>query len=169
MSVTYAFSRPRDGKLQLLNRSLVLQVGPASLIESDKRAVEQGSPNPDIQPEQFEMAKKNLLSAYRAGVTLVIGTHTGNRLMVHGPSVQQELNLWTQAGVPAPVALQAATYNGAKALRADGRFGTIAAGREANLLLVNGDPLSDISAAERISLVVFKGERVRRTVLFDQK
>ena len=82
--------------------------------------------------------------------------------MIHGPSVQQELTLWTQEGVPAAVALQAATSNAAKALHSDSRFGTIEAGREANLLLVDGDPLSDISATERISLVVFKGERVRR-------
>ena len=53
--------------------------------------------------------------------------------------------------------------------RADSRFGSIEAGREANLLLVDGDPLADISVTERISLVVFRGERVRRNALFEQK
>ena len=39
----------------------------------------------------------------------------------------------------------------------------------ARVLLVDGDPLSDISATERISLVVYKGERIRRASLFNQK
>jgi hypothetical protein len=40
---------------------------------------------------------------------------------------------------------------------------------EANLLVVDGNPLQDIAATERISLVVFKGERVFRSALFDQE
>ena len=74
-----------------------------------------------------------------------------------------------QAGIPAAAALQAATYNAARLLRADNRIGSIAAGHEANLLLVDGDPLTDIAVTERISLVVYKGERIRRGSLFDQK
>jgi len=39
---------------------------------------------------------------------------------------------------------------------------------EADLLPVDGNPLEDISATERISLVVFKGERIRRAALFEK-
>ena len=117
----------------------------------------------------LKLAEHNLLRAWRAGVMLVTGRDAGNPLVIHGPTVQQELALWVQAGIPAAVALQAATYNAARLLRADNRIGSIEAGHEANLLLVDGDPLSDISATERISLVVYKGERIRRTALFDQK
>jgi imidazolonepropionase-like amidohydrolase len=99
----------------------------------------------------------------------VAGSDAGNPLVIHGPTVQQELALWVQAGIPAAVALQAATYNAAKALGAADRIGAIAAGLDANLLLVNGDPLSDIAATEGIALVIFKGERIRRNSLFDQK
>ena len=88
--------------------------------------------------------------------------------MFHGSSLHRELQLWVQAGIPAPVALQAATWNGARLLRADTRFGAIRKGLEANLLLVDGNPLEDIAATERISLVVFKGERVHRAALFEQ-
>ena len=105
----------------------------------------------------------------RAGVTLVTGSDAGNPLVIHGPTVQQELALWVQAGIPPSVALTAATHNAARLLRVDNRIGSIEVGHEANLLLVDGDPLSDISATERISLVVYKGERVRRPGLFDQK
>jgi imidazolonepropionase-like amidohydrolase len=40
---------------------------------------------------------------------------------------------------------------------------------DADFLLVDGNPLQDIAATERISLVVYKGERLRRPALFDQK
>ena len=168
LSAIHAHAQSREGKLQLLSRSLVLQVGPKNLIESTKRAIEKEQEIPGIE-KSFERARQNLLRAHRAGVTLVTGSDAGNQLVIHGPTVQQELELWVQAGIPASVALKAATYNAAKTLRAADRIGSIEAGHDANLLLVDGDPLSDISVTERISLVVFKGERIRRSALFDQR
>jgi len=113
------------------------------------------------------IAKDNLRRAWKAGVPLVTGSDAGNMLVFHGPTVHRELQLWVEAGIPPAVALQAATLNAARLLRADGRIGLVAAGRDANLLLVDGDPTRDISATERISMVVLKGERVRRVDLFD--
>ena len=167
LSIINALSLPAQGQLQLLNRSLVLQVGPMKMIEGTRQSVEKDEGHRSTSG--YAHAKTNLLRAYRAGVTLVTGSDAGNVLVIHGPTVQQELALWVQAGIPAAVALQAATYNAAKALGASDRIGAIAAGLDANLLLVNGDPLSDISATEGISMVIFKGERIRRNSLFDQK
>jgi imidazolonepropionase-like amidohydrolase len=48
-------------------------------------------------------------------------------------------------------------------------MGGIVPGFEANLLLVDGNPLRDISSTERISIVFCRGERVYRTELFDQR
>src|SRR5678815_4931420 len=106
---------------------------------------------------------------YGAGVTLVAGSGAGNPLVVHGPGVHRELQLWVEAGVPPAAALQGATYNAARLLHADQRIGLIRKGYEASLLLVDGNPLQDISATERISTVFFEGERVNRADLFDQK
>jgi imidazolonepropionase-like amidohydrolase len=169
LSVVNVLSLPPVGRLQLLNRSLLQQVGPKDLIESAKRSVDKETGGPPPVTKGLETGKKNLLRAYRAGVMLVTGSDAGNLLVIHGPTVQQELARWVQAGIPAEAALRAATYNSARALRADNRIGAIEPGRDATLLLVDGDPLSDISATERISMVVFKGERVRRGSLFDQK
>jgi imidazolonepropionase-like amidohydrolase len=113
------------------------------------------------------ICNQNLQSAMRAGVILVTGTDSGNPTILHGPGVHRELQLWVEAGVPTAVALQAATYNGAQLLRASNRMGLIKKGYEANLLLVDGNPLKDISVTERISMVMFKGERVDRSELFD--
>jgi imidazolonepropionase-like amidohydrolase len=74
-----------------------------------------------------------------------------------------------QAGIPPAVALQAATFNAARLLRLENRIGSIQAGYDADMLVVDGNPLEDISATERISLVVFKGERIDRNELFDQR
>ena len=57
--------------------------------------------------------------AWEAGVTLVTGSDAGNMLVFHGPTVQHELQLWVEAGIPPAVALQAATWNAARLLRAD--------------------------------------------------
>ncbi len=74
-----------------------------------------------------------------------------------------------RAGIPPAVALEAATVNAAKLVGASGQIGAIRKGLDANLLLVDGNPLEDISATERISLVVFEGERIHREELFGRK
>jgi len=79
------------------------------------------------------------------------------------------IELWVHGWISPAVALQAATYNAARLLRAENRLGLIAPGHDADLLIVDGNPLEDISVTERISLVVFKGERLDRAELFDQR
>jgi ABC-type multidrug transport system permease subunit len=163
-----------DGRTELLDRSLVQQVVPRpwfaqvkdSLNSSGIQAARQA-----IDPRSFRMdlAQQNLAAAYHAGVTLVTGTDSGNPMMVHGPGVHRELQLWVEAGIPPAAALQGATYNAARLLGAGQRIGLIRKGYDASLLLVDGNPLQDISATERISTVFFKGERVDRATLFDQK
>ncbi len=90
-------------------------------------------------------------------------------MVFHGPAVHRELQLWVKAGIPPAVALEAATRNGARILGVADRIGAVRKGLEASLLLVDGNPLQDIAATERISLVTFKGERVARGMLFEQQ
>jgi imidazolonepropionase-like amidohydrolase len=99
----------------------------------------------------------------------VAGSDAGNLLVIHGPTVQHELELWVDAGIPVQVALQAATLHAAKALRAEARLGSIEKGKDATLLVVDGNPLQDIKATEAISIVMLKGERVERAELFKQE
>lgn len=158
------------GRTDLLERSLVQQVIPRQWFAQLKDAMKE-SARPEIimNPLAPDLARKNLAEAYAAGRLLVVGTESGYPMVVHGPSAHRELQLWAEAGIPPAVALQAATYNAAKLLRADQRIGLIRKGYDASLLLVDGNPLQDISATERISTVFFKGERVDRSGLFEQK
>jgi len=113
----------------------------------------------------LEIASDNLRRGHEAGVMFVAGSDAGNLLTPHGPTIQRELQLWVKAGVPAAAALRAATQNAARFLRQEDRIGTLRKGFEANLLVVDGNPLEDISALERISIVVFLGERINRAEL----
>ena len=174
LSVGEAFSDLRNGKMDLLDGTLVQQVAPKGMVASTRKsfASEQSRPWRDQlskYPIDLAAAMDNLLRAWKAGVTLVAGTDSGNPLLVHGPAVHRELQLWVKAGVPAPVALQAATHNAAILLGIGNRVGLIREGFEASLLILDGNPLTDIAATERISAVFLKGERVDRAGLFDQK
>ncbi|MDQ1471720.1 MAG: hypothetical protein QOJ99_3200 [Bryobacterales bacterium] len=173
LSVGEAFPQFAAGKLDLLNRSLVQQVVPGKLLNGTKKMIESPDALPIRKsigdyPIDMAIAKDNLLRAWKAGVVLVTGSDAGNMLVFHGPTIQHELQLWVEAGIPTSVALQAATLNGANSLRAAKRFGSIEKGKEATMLIVDGNPLQDIKAMEAISSVMFKGERIFRSELFNQ-
>jgi len=173
LSVGEAFKDFAAGKTDLLKRSLVQQVGPPELLRGTEEAMNSADTETMRKslgqyPIDMAIAIDNLKRAHEHGVLLVTGSDAGNLLVIHGPAVQHEMQLWVQAGLPPAVALQAATLNAARLLRADDRIGSVRVGDDADLLVVDGNPLEDITATERISLVVFKGERVDRTELFDQ-
>jgi imidazolonepropionase-like amidohydrolase/ABC-type multidrug transport system permease subunit len=173
LAVAEAYAQFFSGNADALNSSLVQQVVPARILQGTREFVTSGKGADAAKAALFgralEQARANLLRAWKAGVPLVMGTDAGNPLVFHGPSLDHELRLWVEAGIPAAVALQAATVNAARLLRAENRIGAIRKGLDADLLLVDGNPLEDISATERVSLVVLKGERIRRAALFDQK
>jgi imidazolonepropionase-like amidohydrolase/ABC-type multidrug transport system permease subunit len=173
LSVGEAFQSLVAGRTDLLKRSLVQQVGPAALLQGTEQVMnskdgEEIRKDIGQYPIDMQIAIDNLRRANRHAVSLVTGSDAGNPLVVHGPTVQHELQLWVQAGLTPAAALQAATSNAARLLRAANRLGSIAPGNDADLLIVDGNPLEDISATERISMIVFKGERIDRSDLLDQ-
>ena len=174
LSVGEAFRDFAAGNTDLLKRSLVQQVGPTDLIENTEKEmaskdVEAIRENIARFPFDLETGTQNLLRAYKKGVMLVTGSDAGNFLVLHGPTVQHELALWVRAGIPPAVALQGATYNAARLLRAENHIGSIRRGNDADLLVVDGNPIEDIGAVERISIVFFKGEQLDRSDLFNQE
>ena len=163
-----------NGNFDPLERPLVLQVGPADLIETTKTFLksDKGAETRarfKQYPLSLDLGKQNLVAAWKAGVTLVTGSDAGNPMTLHGPTIQREVELWVEAGIPPEVALQAATYNSARLLGAGDRIGLVKEGYEANLLLVDGNPLKEIKQLESIQTVIFKGERISRSDLFDQQ
>ena len=174
LSVVEGLTNFARSDMSALKRSLVQQVTPKELLSGTEKA----GTNPELDkmreglkhwPMSLEVGGKNLLKVWRAGVPLVTGSDAGNFLVLHGPTVQREVELWVAAGIPVEVALQAATLNSAKLLRADSRIGTVEKGKEATLLIVDGNPLQDVRALSSVSAVFMKGERVARTGLLQEK
>jgi imidazolonepropionase-like amidohydrolase len=173
LSVAEAFKDFAAGKTALLKRSLVQQVGPPDLLSGTESALNSSDTESMRKklgqyPIDMAIAIDNLKRAQQHGVSLVTGSDAGNFLVIHGPTVQHEIQLWVQAGIAPSAALQAATSNAARLLGEENKFGSIRPGADADLLIVDGNPLEDITATERISMVIFKGERLDRTTLFDQ-
>jgi imidazolonepropionase-like amidohydrolase len=156
------------GSRQPLEWPLVQQVVPAKLLKSTRESLESNIQSRDGNPV-LPQASRNLKRAFQLGVTLVIGTDSGVPLVFHGPAVHRELQLWVDAGIPPEVALQAVTHNAASLLAKKDRIGLIKAGYDANLIVVDGNPLKDIRQTERISLIVLQGERIQRGALFEQE
>jgi imidazolonepropionase-like amidohydrolase len=89
---------------------------------------------------------------FDAGVPILVGTDSMAGVMLH-----RELELEVRAGIPPARALQNATLVAARVLRQDGEFGSIRVGKRADLLLVEGDPATNISDIRRGRLVLKSG------------
>ena len=77
--------------------------------------------------------------------------------MLPGFGDQRNLELLVEAGFSPEQAIQIYTQNGAKFLGREDRIGTIAAGKQADLVVVTGDAAKDISAVEHVDFVFKKG------------
>lgn len=100
----------------------------------------------------FDRLVETLGLLHRSGVQLLPGTDDGT-----GVSVHRELELYVRAGMTPAQALRAATLDSAAYLGQDGQRGSIAPGKLAELVLVAGDPATDISAVRRPRLVIAGG------------
>lgn len=99
--------------------------------------------------ENIESYLSVVRSLDAAGVRLLAGTDVPNAITVQGVSLHRELELLVRAGLTPTQALIAATGAAAKAFRLDDR-GRIATGYRADLVMVRGDPTSDITATRDI-------------------
>ena len=174
LSVIDGVEQFRTGKLNNLDFPLVQQVAPPGLIAGTKANLassgfEQMRQGLEHSRAKLEVSLDNLRRAHLAGVPLVTGTDSGNMPLIHGPAIHRELQLWVKAGIPTAVALQAATGNAAKLLGISARTGTLEKGKEATLLVLDANPLAEIAATERISTILFKGERIGRGDLLSQE
>ncbi|HEX8365081.1 MAG TPA: amidohydrolase family protein [Allosphingosinicella sp.] len=101
--------------------------------------------------ESFARMAALVGALHRAGVPVVAGTDGS------GLELIRELELYVANGMTAAEALQAATIRPARLVGAEGRTGSIAVGKEADLVLVDGDPSRDMGAMRRTLWVVSDG------------
>jgi imidazolonepropionase-like amidohydrolase len=94
----------------------------------------------------------------RAGGLLIAGTDpTGSGGVIPGYSNQRQVELLVEAGFTPVEAIQIVTLNGAKYLGREGRIGSIAVGKQADLVIVNGNPAATIADIRNVETVFKQG------------
>ena len=121
---------------------------------------------PAVPPWAMEFMKRVTAALHRAGVLLVAGTDAlGAPFVVPGVSLHQELQLLTECGLTPFEALRTATVNPAVFLGREKEFGTVAVGKRADLVLVERNPLEDLSSLKQPIGVMSRGHWWSRDVL----
>ncbi|HEY8793911.1 MAG TPA: amidohydrolase family protein [Gemmatimonadaceae bacterium] len=105
--------------------------------------------------DAFGEMKGIVKAMYDAGVPIVAGTDNGPV----GFQLLRELELYVQAGIPAPQVLKLATIGAARVMHHEADRGSIAVGKVADVVLVNGDPTANISDVRKTVMVVKGGIR----------
>ena len=99
--------------------------------------------------------------ARKAGVRVVVGSHSHVPYAETGWAYQREMELMVESGMTPMEVIRGATLDNARFFRAETRIGSIEPGKLADLVLVEGDVLRDIKAARQIRRVMLNGSWVR--------
>jgi imidazolonepropionase-like amidohydrolase len=120
-----------------------------------------GLPVPEGMDQQYQDSFRQMLkmtkTLWDAGIPIEAGTDS-----LAGFSLHRELELYVEAGIPAPKVLQLATLGAARIMKQDQERGSIAVGKLADVILVDGNPADRISDIRRVQTVV-KGGVVYQT------
>ena len=125
---------------------------------------------PDAIAERHAVYEKSsalLPLLQKAGVTIMAGTDAGflNSYVYPGVGLHHELQLFVKAGLTPLQALQSAIIPGPKFLRKTDLYGDIAAGKSADIVLLNQNPLEKIDATQAIHTVILRGKVYDRKAL----
>jgi len=163
-TVTYA-----DGNPPFLSDPGLPVLFPASLLQTfgGKEYQEQTAKSPTLAGtrKELETALKNTAKIAAAGIPVALGTDSGSPGRFPGLWEHFEMELLVRAGLTPMQAIQAATINGARILRLDTQYGSLEAGKVADLVILNADPLADITNSRRIDSVWMNGKQVDRSML----
>jgi len=114
------------------------------------------------QQEQLQTSKENMRRFIKAGAKFAMGTDTGSFLnfQQEDPNAN-EMMYMVEMGMTPMQAIEAATRNGAEALGLTKELGTVEKGKLADVIVVAGNPLQDMSAMKRVYVVVKGGVRYK--------
>jgi enamidase len=124
----------------------------------EQRFAAAGRNTRSVMPALFPKARQMEVDFFRAGGLLIAGTDpTGGGGVVAGFSDQRELELLVESGLTPLEAIKVCTMNGATFLGRAATVGSIAAGKQADLVVINGDPSARIEDVRNVSLVFKQG------------
>ncbi len=160
----------REGRYQVWNsidlttpqaKSLFKLIVDRGVFVSPTLAVFERQPS-DKDTKQFHVHAFKQMEAFvglvnKAGAKIVVGSHSDVPHAKRGWAYQRELELLVDSGLTPMEAIVAGTMNNARYFRIQDRLGSVEAGKLADLVIVEGDPLKDISNMRRVKRVMLNG------------
>jgi imidazolonepropionase-like amidohydrolase len=143
----------RDGALPPVAAAVAARLPPLEL-----RSLQRNLPDAETRARWttlFPVFQQVVKAAHDAGVTVVPGTDS----LLAGFLLRRELALYVEAGIPAARVLRMVTYDAARNMRREASSGSIAPGKDADLIIIDGDPTRDIADLARVQVVIKQGWR----------
>ena len=139
-----------DADLALAKKNNVVLVGTEYLALEDS-------------PQGHRQWVDRLSRAYKVGVTLVYGTDAIDepRKMTRGEDAMRGIDIWVEAGIPAPAILKAMTTDAVRLLGVDTQRGALKVGMAADFIATPGNPLEDIQALKKVIFVMKNGQIIK--------
>jgi imidazolonepropionase-like amidohydrolase len=133
-----------------------------TLQQPDRQQAMRTSQSAQRYKAALEVAKRNLKALSDAGVPIAMGTDTGPTGRFQGYFELMEIEMMVQAGLTPRQALAASTRDAARCMKIDRDLGTLEAGKWADFVVLDANPLTDIANVRRIASVYVAGNRVSR-------
>jgi imidazolonepropionase-like amidohydrolase len=153
---------PDDPRLRSVPRAVLTQWG-----QGDWRRQQMPPEMLAQAPKSVALDWKTFKMAHDAGVTMLAGTDAAfaNPFLFHGFTLHDELQRYVQAGLTPQQALMTATVNPGRFLKRSDLAGRVGIRQKADLVLLDANPLMDITATRRIHAVVANGRLFDRAAL----
>jgi imidazolonepropionase-like amidohydrolase len=144
-----------------------LKYMPRPQVENWAKAHRNRQANPNFDRTRMEQIAKNrkriLQALHEAGVPILFGTDAPQQFSVPGFSIHREFPTMLDSGFSPYQILVSATRNPGEYFKAQDKFGTVATGSRADLVLVKGNPLEDIAHTENPAGVMVRGRWLEET------
>jgi imidazolonepropionase-like amidohydrolase len=173
VSIALGLRFPIDDPGRCVDSSTVAKIANVeplrALVPEDRRAPDAAFRRLESVGARGAVMAENLRRVHAAGGTIVTATDAGNPLTLHGPSILNEMEAMQAAGLPASDIVVMATRNGARAMGRLQDFGTLEAGKLADLLVLAEDPRANVRAFRSLTHVMRSGTLHEQAALAQRK
>ena len=155
MAIWEATYLDRPGRPSVTDAAIFNRL-PVQVQRDSRTAAEALDASDPVADKQYRAAYANMVrmvkKLYDSGIQIVAGTDESD-----GYALDRELEIYAEAGIPAPEVLRIATIEAAQVMHLDKDFGSVTVGKFADMILVNGDPTRQMSDIRHVDTVIKNG------------